>query len=222
MSRLLKSQNYLMNYLGFVLLFGFISLGAIGGDLLAFESSPDDTNELKTLSTQVTSTAGLQPDEKCEAKKNVAAGKLAFCLQRAETLLVTTEGACSLTTTTDCYRDEDCPSDETCVKDEIPYLKEVDRCKERFLSKWANIQRKSEWQCPDGIANPNDLIDLMETYLHDAADALQGDTKLCSQLSRCTGNAGAVCGTEGDRCPQLGLTCYQIYHPVNDFCCCDS
>jgi len=31
MSRLLKSQNYLMNYLGFVLLLGFISLGAIGG-----------------------------------------------------------------------------------------------------------------------------------------------------------------------------------------------
>ncbi len=31
MSRLLKSQNYLMNYLLFVLLLGFISLGAIGG-----------------------------------------------------------------------------------------------------------------------------------------------------------------------------------------------
>jgi len=31
MSRLLKSQNYLMKCLGFVLLFGFISLGAIGG-----------------------------------------------------------------------------------------------------------------------------------------------------------------------------------------------
>ncbi len=31
MSRLLKSQNYLMNYFVFVLLLGFISLGAIGG-----------------------------------------------------------------------------------------------------------------------------------------------------------------------------------------------
>ncbi|MCH7519667.1 MAG: hypothetical protein IH964_11675 [Candidatus Dadabacteria bacterium] len=31
MSRLLKSQDYLMKSLGFVLLFGFISLGAIGG-----------------------------------------------------------------------------------------------------------------------------------------------------------------------------------------------
>jgi len=31
MSRLLKSGDYLMKCLGFVLLFGFISLGAIGG-----------------------------------------------------------------------------------------------------------------------------------------------------------------------------------------------
>ena len=31
MNRLLKSQNYLMKCLGFVLLFGFISLGTIGG-----------------------------------------------------------------------------------------------------------------------------------------------------------------------------------------------
>jgi len=31
MSRLLKSQDYLMKCLGFVLLLGFISLGAIGG-----------------------------------------------------------------------------------------------------------------------------------------------------------------------------------------------
>ncbi len=31
MSRLIMSQDYLMKCLGFVLLFGFISLGAIGG-----------------------------------------------------------------------------------------------------------------------------------------------------------------------------------------------
>ena len=31
MSRLLKSRDYVMKCLGFVLLFGFISLGAIGG-----------------------------------------------------------------------------------------------------------------------------------------------------------------------------------------------
>jgi streptogramin lyase len=31
MIRSLKSRDYLMKYLGFVLLFGFISLGAIGG-----------------------------------------------------------------------------------------------------------------------------------------------------------------------------------------------
>ena len=31
MDRLLKSRNYLMKCLGFVLLLGFISLGAIGG-----------------------------------------------------------------------------------------------------------------------------------------------------------------------------------------------
>lgn len=51
MSRLLKSQNYLMKCLGFVLLFGFISLGAIGGcsnnDSGDTETSrPDDIHDL--------------------------------------------------------------------------------------------------------------------------------------------------------------------------------
>jgi hypothetical protein len=224
MRRFLKSQRYLMKCLGFVLLFGFISLGAIGADLFAFEPSPDDTNELKTLSTQVTSAAGLQRDEKCQAKKNLAAGKLAFCLQRAEVLWVITEGACSLATT-DCYRHKDCPGDESCLKDETQYLAEFSKCREKFFARWARIENNSEGQCPDGIADPNSLFDLVATDSRQVADILGVNAKFCSQFPGCVSSAPEPCPDSSGRsgsCALQGLSCYQVGWEVNDFCCCHS
>jgi hypothetical protein len=49
MSRLIKSRDYLMKCLGFVLLFGFISLGAIGGCNNDGASSDPFSQELLAL-----------------------------------------------------------------------------------------------------------------------------------------------------------------------------
>jgi len=119
----------------------------------------------------------LEPDEKCQALKNKDTGKLAFCLQKAEMKLVKTKGACSVTTTTECYRDADCPVSETCDKDLTKYNGSVTKCNTKFFDKWAKNETKAADKggtCPDGIADPNSVLDFVTAHSDAISAALAG------------------------------------------------
>jgi hypothetical protein len=106
--------------------------------------------------------AALEPDEKCQAAKNKDTGKLASCLESAEAKLVKTKGACSAPADKECYRDGDCT--DTCVKDTTKYDAAIAKCNEKFLAKWAKDEAKGETQCPDGIADPNSMLDFVTDH----------------------------------------------------------
>ncbi len=76
------------------------------------------------------------------------------CLAKAEAKLLNTEGACSLTTATECRDDGDCLMGETCIKDLAKYESTVGKCEDKFESKWAKLTQEAAEvldPCPDGL-----------------------------------------------------------------------
>jgi len=93
---------------------------------------------------------------KCEATKNKLAGKYAFCRQKAEAKAVRKKE----------------PPDYT-------------KCSKKFSDKWVKVETRADGSCPDGIADPNSLAELVEAHTDHVALLLSG---------KCAGGA-VVAGT---------------------------
>ena len=168
--------------------------------------------------------AGLTAAAKCEALKNKEAGKYAFCLEKAQMKLVKTRGACSMTATTTCYRDDDCPPTETCTKDTTKYDQLVGKCDEKLStdwSKWESNATNAGGSCPT-TGDEAAVQSFVEAHTSVVGSALGGgalpeDVATCnSDLTSCQGDltVAETCGNgtidAGEACDQgnlNGATC---------------
>jgi len=150
----------------------------------------------------VGSVGALEPDEACQARKNKETGKLAFCLQKAEMKLVKTKGACSVTATTECYRDDDCPGVETCDKDLTRYNTHVAKCEGKFSDGWGKGELKGGGSCPDGSADPSSMLGFVTDHSDAVTQALAG-----GGLPQCGDDTINVPGEECDGTDLAGKTC---------------
>jgi hypothetical protein len=113
--------------------------------------------------------AGLPAAQKCQAGKNQAAGKLAYCLAKVEAKLVKTAGSCSVTTTQVCYHDSACPPVETCVKDTTDYVEAVGKCTLSFQQSWSALEMKAS-DAGDPCPTAGEVADIQD----DTADYVAG------------------------------------------------
>ncbi len=88
--------------------------------------------------------ASVPSEVKCEAGKNLAAGKLAYCLQKAAVKLLKTGGTCSATMGVKCYRDQECPPSETCEKDTTKFDASIGKCEEAFSAQWQKLEAQTQ------------------------------------------------------------------------------
>lgn len=142
------------------------------------------TFALLSLSAIAATAQSLNAAGKCEAAKNLEAGKYAACLHKAEAGLIKTGGACSLTSETLCFRDADCPLVETCVKDTAKVDAAVATCKTKFDAKWGKLEaaaaKKSE-SCPDELL-ASEIRGEVDTSVANVAASLAGECDAARNL----------------------------------------
>lgn len=143
------------------------------------------------------------PAQKCETAKNLQAGKLAACLQKAEARLLKTRGGCSVFNESICYDDEDCPVPQTCEKDPTRYNDAVDRCNAKFTASWQKLEQTASGKgaiCPDGLQD-GEVITAVADCVANVAGGLAGDgltggsgdlAQCTADLNTCTSDLGAA------------------------------
>ena len=151
--------------------------------------------------------AAAGPEAKCQAGKNQESGKYAFCLHKAEAKLLKTEGACSVTTATACYRDADCPMGETCVQADADSDGVGDPCDQ------CNGRDDDVCFCGDNILDiPSEQCDL------GGQNGVMGSpcSSTCGVSGKCKGS-GTVCTVAAD-CPMGQGCCGNDLVEANEAC----
>ncbi len=132
------------------------------------------------------------PEQKCQAGKNIAAGRFAACLQSAEAKLATTGDAAK-------------------------YAKAKLDCSYKFATRWLKLEATAARigaTCPDEPLDPSALEAAIKQCSASVASVLAGSgiTDCTSDLATCVGDLGACNGTL-DIC-QADLATCQAWFPT--------
>jgi hypothetical protein len=139
--------------------------------------------------------AGLPGAQKCQAGKNQVAGKLAYCLAKAEAKLIRTAGSCSVTTTEVCYHDTGCPGVETCVKETAGYIEAVGKCTTSYQESWSKLETKAA-DSGDPCPTNGDVADIQDNT-SDYVAGVENDTDGINETKRVFVTSGATTAAFG-------------------------